>query len=178
MHRIVLDTNVLVSGLLSPVPPPGRIVDLLNQGTLIPLFDTRVLAEYEAVLSRPRFHFPASVVRALLDNIELGGVVVSASLLPGILLPDISDLPFLEVAAAGSADYLITGNGVHFAPIKGEHAVEVISPRRYIEVVAGGESPRIREQRLNEMYTAGLKDLTDADRSDRELWLAAYTGRQ
>lgn len=141
MHRIVLDTNVLVSGLLSAMPPPGRIVDLLNQGTLIPLFDTRVLAEYEAVLSRPRFRFPASVVRALLDNIELGGVVVSAPPLPGILLPDVSDLPFLEVAAAGSADYLITGNGAHFALVKGQHSVEVVSPRRYTEILAGGECP-------------------------------------
>ncbi|MCR4339563.1 MAG: PIN domain-containing protein [Gemmatimonadaceae bacterium] len=80
-------------------------------------------------------------MRALLDNIEFGGVVVSAPPLPGILLPDVSDLPFLEVAAAGSANYLITGNGVHFAPVKGHHSIEVISPRQYIELLAGGESP-------------------------------------
>lgn len=37
---------------------------------------------------------------------------------------------------------------------------------------------RLREQRLHEMYSAGAKDSTDADRSDRELWLGAYSGRQ
>lgn len=36
---------------------------------------------------------------------------------------------------------------------------------------------RLREQRLHEMYSAGAKDLTDADRSDRELWLGAYSNR-
>ncbi len=36
---------------------------------------------------------------------------------------------------------------------------------------------RVREQKLHEMYSAGAKDLTDADRSDRELWLSAYSNR-
>ncbi len=36
---------------------------------------------------------------------------------------------------------------------------------------------RLREQKLHEMYSAGAKDLTDADRSDRELWLRAYSNR-
>lgn len=36
---------------------------------------------------------------------------------------------------------------------------------------------RLREQRLHEMYSAGAKDLADADRSDRELWLSAFSNR-
>jgi predicted nucleic acid-binding protein len=43
--RIVLDTNVLVSGLLSPHGPPGRIFDLLLGGKLTLVFDDRLLAE-------------------------------------------------------------------------------------------------------------------------------------
>lgn len=36
---------------------------------------------------------------------------------------------------------------------------------------------RLREQKLHEMYSAGAKDMSDADRSDRELWLSAYSNR-
>lgn len=135
MRRVVLDTNVLVSGVLSRTGPPGTIVDLLNQGALVPLFDGRILAEYEAVLRRPRFRFPPATVRAMLDNVEFCGVAVSALPLRGLLLPDIADLAFLEVAAAGAADFLVTGNERHFVPVQGRHSVEVVAPRRYVNLL-------------------------------------------
>lgn len=137
MHRVVIDTNVLVSGILSRIGPPGRIVDLLFQGTLVILYDARMLAEYDAVLRRPRLRLPRSMVIALLDDIQLGGVAVDAPILPGVVLPDFTDLPFLEVAAAGAANYLITGNGPRFIPVRGRHAVTVISPRQHVDLLDG-----------------------------------------
>jgi predicted nucleic acid-binding protein len=44
--RIVVDTNVLVSGLLSPFGPPGVIVSLTAAGRLSLCYDARILAEY------------------------------------------------------------------------------------------------------------------------------------
>ncbi|MCR4339928.1 MAG: putative toxin-antitoxin system toxin component, PIN family [Gemmatimonadaceae bacterium] len=137
MRRVVIDTNVLVSGILSRIGPPGRIVESLIQGTLVTLYDSRIVAEYEGVLRRPRLRLPLSMVIVLLDSIQIGGFAVAALPLPGVVLPDVTDLPFLEVAAAGAADYLITGNGPHFIPVRGRHAVTVVSPRQYVDLLDG-----------------------------------------
>ena len=50
--RIVLDTNVLVSGFLSPHGPPGAILRSILTGSITLCFDERILAEYRDVLMR------------------------------------------------------------------------------------------------------------------------------
>lgn len=128
--RIVLDTNVLVSGLLNPHGAPGRIVDLLTSGDLVLLHDDRIIDEYAQVLARPRFRFGRADVSALLGFIEWSGEAVVARPLD-VVLPDPDDLPFLEVAVAGEADALVSGNTRHFKPTHGKHRVEVYDPARF-----------------------------------------------
>ena len=53
--KIVLDTNVLAAGLLSPFGPCGEIVRMVSSGELTLSFDARILMEYEEVLARPKF---------------------------------------------------------------------------------------------------------------------------
>jgi putative PIN family toxin of toxin-antitoxin system len=129
--RIVVDTNVLVSGLLSPHGPPGRIVDGVVSEELVVLFDDRILDEYRDVLARPKFGFGARDIDDLLDQIVAAGEHVSASPLT-VKLPDVDDLPFLEVAAAGKADALVTGNTKHF-PRSARCGVVVLTPAQLIE---------------------------------------------
>ena len=50
--RVIVDTNIIVSGLISPTGPPGKIVDALLQGFLVPVMSQATLAELEAVLMR------------------------------------------------------------------------------------------------------------------------------
>jgi len=60
--RIVLDTNVLVAGLLSPSGPPAWIVEAVLAGELDLALDAAIRQEYEDVLRRPEFRFrPSSV---------------------------------------------------------------------------------------------------------------------
>ena len=134
--RIVLDTNVLVSGLLNPYGAPGRIVDLLSSGDLVLLHDDRIIAEYGQVLARPRFGFGGADVSALLGFIEWSGEAVVARPLD-VVVPDPDDLPFLEVAAAGEADALVSGNTHHFKPTRGKHRVEVYDPARCWAMASG-----------------------------------------
>ena len=46
--KIVLDTNVLISGMLNPSGPPGGIVDFLRTCVLLLVIDDRIIAEYKA----------------------------------------------------------------------------------------------------------------------------------
>ena len=128
--NIVLDTNVLVAGLLSPFGPCGEIVRMVSSGEITLSFDARILTEYEEVLDRPKFKFEKDKVSALLDQIEHRGLTVAASPLTQSL-PDIDDDPFLEVAIAAKVECLITGNHVHFPPELCQD-ITVFSPSQFL----------------------------------------------
>jgi len=129
--RVVIDTNVIVSGILNPHGSPGRIVNALLSEAITALYDDRILSEYREVLRRPAFGFSGSDVETLLDFVESAGKHVSAEPLP-LILPDPNDLPFLEVATSGRADALITGNIKHFKPRRGQHSVVVMTPADFL----------------------------------------------
>jgi putative PIN family toxin of toxin-antitoxin system len=130
--KIVLDTNVLVSGLLQPFGPSGQIVRLVASGDLVLCHDPRILAEYQEVLLRKKFSFDPERVETLLEEIRAGGIPIAARPLT-IRLPDFDDEPFLEIALAGGAQYLVTGNVKHY-PAEAWSGVEVLSPRSFIEL--------------------------------------------
>jgi putative PIN family toxin of toxin-antitoxin system len=131
--RVVIDTNVLVSGVINPHGPPGRLVDAIISFTLTPLYDDRILSEYRDVLLRPAFGFRRSDIHALLDFVEFSGEHITAGPV-NVLLPDPADLPFVEVAIAGMADALVTGNTKHFTPAR-RHGVSLLTPAALLNLI-------------------------------------------
>ena len=111
--RAVLDTNVIISGLISSHGAPARIIDLIVLGRLTPVFDDRIMAEYREVLARPKFSFQARDIEVLLDLFEAEGESIVALPLDVEDLPDSDDAPFLEVAISASCP-LVTGNTKHY----------------------------------------------------------------
>jgi putative PIN family toxin of toxin-antitoxin system len=132
--RVVIDSNVVVSAMLSPHAPPAQVIRLALQGDLGLLHDGRILAEYREVLSRPKFGFDTGDARAILEGIEWIGESVFARPL-SVELPDPDDLPFLEVATAAQADALVTGNARHYRPVIGRHDVKVLTPRDLLDLL-------------------------------------------
>ncbi len=129
---VVVDTNVLVSGVLKPYSPAASILRMIVEGVIQPAYDLRILAEYREVLSRPKFNFGREIVNPLLDQIEEEGFLISASPLKSPL-PDPADEPFLEVAVAAAAAALVTGNRRHF--LRGSYgAVKILSPSEFLEM--------------------------------------------
>jgi uncharacterized protein len=131
--NVVLDTNVLVSGLLNPYGAPGRIVELVASGELSLRFDTRILGEYREVLLRPAFSFRVEQIESLLEQIRSAGALVATVPLPH-RLPDHDDEPFLEVAMAAGADCLVTGNLRHY-PARSCGPIRIVSPAKLLEIL-------------------------------------------
>lgn len=127
---VVLDTNVLVSALLSPHGPPARTLDLLLMGEVRLVYDDRIMAEYREVLGRPKFGFARADVDDVLLYLEAQGESVIAHPL-SVALPDPDDAPFLEVAAETGA-LLVTGNRDHY-PVSARGAVQMLSPSAFLE---------------------------------------------
>jgi putative PIN family toxin of toxin-antitoxin system len=126
--RVVLDTNVVISGLLSPYGAPSRVLSLAFARMFGLLVDDRILAEYQEVLARPKFSFDESHQRAVLNRLSWVSEHVVARPL-SVELPDPDDTVFLEVAIEGAADVLVTGNSRHFP---GELGVAVETPSQFL----------------------------------------------
>lgn len=122
----VLDTNVIVSGLISPLGPPGRLLDAVLARRLLLVVDDRILREYREGLSRPKFRIDPARLDAFLA-IMVHQVHVSAPTVKGLSASEPEDTVFLEVAAASTNLILVTGNLKHY-PKSGRGTVRVFIP--------------------------------------------------
>lgn len=132
----VLDTNVIVSGLLSPHGPPGRLVDTLLARQLQLVLDDRIIAEYREVLARPKFRMDSARVAAFLAILSYQ-LHVSATARKGLCASDPDNTVFLEVAAASEQRTLVTGNTKHY-PAKSRGQVRLLTPAEAVEQLGNG----------------------------------------
>ena len=112
MHKVVLDTNILVSSLLAP-GTPASIVDLIAQGRVIPYYTDLILEKYWDVLLREKFGFTTLQVSRLVDDIVKAGFAVESVSTSIFKMTDEDDRIFYDTAVKAAA-YLVTGNAKHF----------------------------------------------------------------
>jgi uncharacterized protein len=127
----VLDTNVVVSGLLNGSGFPGKIIDRVMDGQILVAYDDRILGEYEDVLHRPELHIRPALAGAVIAYIELAGLLVEARPLDASEFVDKDDLPFGEVFITSESAALVTGNLRHFAPMI-QAGRAVMSPAEFV----------------------------------------------
>ena len=127
--KIVLDTNVLVSGLINPDGVPAQIVNLVLNGRITIQYDSRILQEYKEVLRRKKFGFDEGLITPLLDYVRSEGEYVTAEPIGGRRIVDKDDRMFYEVATTGKARCLVTGNKDHYPD---EETIK--SPKQFVEL--------------------------------------------
>lgn len=130
--RVVLDTNVVVSAIMTAHGTCAQIIDLLADDAFELYADDRILAEYDSVLQRPQLRIVPEDAAVLLELIRSITDPVAAAPLP-VQLPDPGDAPFLEVAAA-SQSLLVTGNARHY-PRSCREGVTVLTPMELLELI-------------------------------------------
>jgi len=132
MIRIVLDTNVLVSGMIRAFGPPGRIIDMVREGQVELVVDDRILAEYAEVLSRPTFrgYFSVQEVRDIIFFLERN-MDYAVPTVQVAELPDADDAAFLELALSAGVP-LVPGNVKHF-PEACRQSADIVTPAQFLE---------------------------------------------
>jgi putative PIN family toxin of toxin-antitoxin system len=112
MHRVVIDTNVLVSALRSKSGASFRLISLLGDLRWRPIVSVALILEYEAVAKREagRLGLAEWVVDSIIDMFcRLGSQhAIRFRLRPA--LRDPNDEFLLELAVASQADFLVTFN--------------------------------------------------------------------
>lgn len=153
--KVVLDTNVLVSGLLTPFGSSGEIVRMVFSNELTLFLDARILSEYRDVLHRPKFSFNQDDVAVLLYFIRHYGKFVPGSPLSDPL-PDRDDEPFLEVALAGKVTAFITGNAIH-SPNDLRKGVRLLSPAEFLRFYLKNQNDSFPILRCKQNHTSCQK---------------------
>ncbi len=129
----VIDTNVLVSALLSNHTDATmvQLIGRLIRGEVVPIYSAEIMQEYQEVLSRKKFKFELNMINYILATIEKYGILVEVSS-TGVILPDMKDLPFYEVVMEKRDDnaYLITGNLKHFPT-----EPFIVTPRQMLDIL-------------------------------------------
>ncbi|MGA3370863.1 MAG: putative toxin-antitoxin system toxin component, PIN family [Terracidiphilus sp.] len=109
--RVVLDTNVLVSGLAYPGSIPGRILSVWRQGSLDVVLSRYILDEMVRVLPRlRRITLTAAEIRDLADSFLFLAEIVEPSTELEESLRDQADQLVLGTLRAAQSDYLVTGD--------------------------------------------------------------------
>ena len=137
MMRVVLDTNVVVSAVLSPLGPPLEIIELANQNLIQLCVSDVVFDEYREVLSRPQFTMLKGLADLqLLELSKLCRFVIPRKRVKAST--DKDDDVFLECAEAAKAHFLVTGNVRHF-PDRWKYS-KIVTPRQFLDLF--GTPPR------------------------------------
>ena len=129
--KVVLDTNVLISGMLNPSGPSGQIIDFLRSDVLQLVADDRILSEYIDVLRRDYFlkYYTESDREDIIEYLSKNTHYSSSSVVVHDM-PDKGDTPFIEMAITEDVP-LITGNIKHF-PKQARKGCIVISPAQFL----------------------------------------------
>ena len=114
-RKVIIDTNVLVSALLSSRDDSATVImlRLLLDRHIIPVITDGIFSEYGEVLRRKKFRFPEESVSVLLDEIRKKSKMINPAISDADL-PDEKDRPSLDALLAEDDTVLITGNLKHF----------------------------------------------------------------
>lgn len=114
--RVVLDTNVLLSGIAYPASVPGKIMSAWRHGSVDVLLSAYILEELRRVLPRlaHRHGLTPAEIEDLIDVLSIQAEVIEPVPCTEADLRDADDLPvlgtLLTALQASSVDYLITGD--------------------------------------------------------------------
>ena len=141
----VLDTNLTVSGAITPHGIPNRILRAYERGAFTLVSSRELVAEVEDVLTRPtiqsRYHPDPAIVRMIVAGLRAAAVRP----LPLDALPvhcrDPKDDPFLACALGGNATHLVTGDADLLSldghPDLGR--LRIVTPRAFLAILEGIE---------------------------------------
>ena len=129
--RIILDTNVFVSGIFF-TGPPSQILQAWRDGKVQLLVSSSILEEYHRVGIELASQFQDVDLTPFLDLLTVQAEIILAPTLPPIIQGDPSDDKFLEAAVAGKATHIISGDK-HLLKLSEFQGIEILKPKDFIQ---------------------------------------------
>jgi len=133
--RIVVDTNVLISALLSANKSPGKIVALWRAGELELVVSPEMIAEVRRVLGyeKIRKRVPSEQAQRFLKLLETGATLVTPCEEVSVVQNDPDDDKFLALAIASGAEHIVSGDK-HLLSIGAYQGVKILNPANFLNI--------------------------------------------
>jgi len=152
MLRVVLDSNIFVSSLLTRQGPAAQLLDLWQERRFLLLLAEPILAEIEEVLNRPhlqtKYHLTAKDTAQLMTLLRREALLIPLlSDTSGTIPDDPSDEKFLACAVDGMADYIVSGDK-HLLALGAYQGIPIVGLRAFLGRVVNQGSREAGNQGL------------------------------
>ena len=130
--KLILDTNVFVSGVFF-TGPPLRILEAWREGRVALLASPEILQEYAEVGERLRSRYPGVDLTPVLAMVVLKATIVHAPALRQAVCADPDDDKFVACAIAGRCRLIVSGDR-HLLDVSGYRGIDVLRPRAFVDL--------------------------------------------
>jgi putative PIN family toxin of toxin-antitoxin system len=172
--RVVLDTNVVVSGYLAPTGTPAAVLSLWERGVFDLVVSAEIVAEYERVLREPdirRLHHKTdSEIDAVIQRIRQAALQAVPAQRLAVVAADSDDDKILECAVAGNADHIVSGDK-HLLALGSYQEIQILPPAVFVRLFATDEpvEPRKESQTVQKGQKVMTHDRSDATDDDQQV---------
>ncbi len=136
--RVVIDTNVFISGVFFG-GPPFQVLKAWRDGRIRLLLTMEILEEYDRVSETLSEQFPEIDLDPIFDLLAVEAEMILAPSLPEPVCDDPEDDKFLACALAGKTRIIISGDK-HLLKVSGYRDIAVIRPREFVDGYLGKPS--------------------------------------
>ncbi len=138
MSKVVLDTNVVVSGLISPKGAPRKILKLWQTKKINLVVSQKVIDEILDVLKRPkikrRYQLSEEKIKRVKKSLEKDCAIIEPKQKLEIIVEDPADDKFLACALQGKAKWIISGDK-HLLKLKSFKNIKIVTPREFLKIL-------------------------------------------
>jgi len=138
VKRIVLDANQFVSALLKPGSNSAEIISLVRKGILELVISEDIILEIRSVLLYPkirkRHNRSHKYIDTFLKKLISIAVLTPEKLKVDIIKEDPSDNKYLDCAAEGKADFIISGDH-HLKDLKMFREIRILDPYSFLKII-------------------------------------------
>ena len=128
--RVILDTNVFVSGVFF-AGPPYRILEAWRDGELQLVVSQEILEEYQRVGETLAEQFPGINLQPIIDLVTTNAEIFPNQVLPGSVCENPDDDKFIACAIASKCKVIVSGDR-HLLKVSGFGGIKVMRPRQFI----------------------------------------------
>lgn len=139
MHRVVIDTNVLVSGIIQKSGFPYNVVRLWERGDIVLVTSLEMIEEARRVLNyqkiKGKYGLDADDIKqTILNLLKYSAVIYNLPAL-NVIKEDPQDNKVMATALEGKANYIISGDS-HLLNLKNYKGIEIVTAKRFCEIVS------------------------------------------
>ncbi|MDP4012447.1 MAG: putative toxin-antitoxin system toxin component, PIN family [Candidatus Nanoarchaeia archaeon] len=133
--RVVLDTNVFISGIFWDGNYCSQIIDAWRAGKIMLVSSLEIIEEFLETLRDFKIEMPEEIIREWQNTIIENSVIVVPTEKLDIVKNDPKDNKFFEAAVAGKAQYIVSQDKKHVLNIPEFKGIKTIHPEKFLKLI-------------------------------------------